>query len=72
MIDKIAQMVGIEGFEFEQGLGDELHLVAALVEDALGGGVGVIDETLDLGVDHAGGFLGVVAGFGHVAGEEDG
>ena len=46
--------------------------VSLLVEDqALGLGIGPIDQPLDLGVDLLGGGLGVVAGAGNVAGQED-
>ena len=55
----------------QQILGGKLQLTAVLGEDVLTAAVGGVHNGLDLLVDEAGDFLGVAAGLGHSAANED-
>ena len=64
------ELLGVDRLALEQDLRQRLEVVAALVEDVLGGLVGLLDDAADLVVDLAGDLVGVVGLGGELAAEE--
>src|SRR5690606_23810241 len=60
----VADLIGINGLIFQQGVFHQLKLVAVLFQDLARTSVALVDDALDLLVDHLGGLTGVRLGTG--------
>ena len=71
MFDDVANLSSIEGFVFEEGLGDKVELGPVFGQKFDGSSISVVNEQLDFGVDSLSRRLTVVAHPGNIPGEED-